>query len=49
MGYLERDQTVTMKGRVACEVNSGAPHLHILSVVSSVPLSHHTCLALSVR
>ncbi|KAL4444150.1 hypothetical protein ABPG75_011887 [Micractinium tetrahymenae] len=23
MGYLERDQTVTMKGRVACEVNSG--------------------------
>ncbi|KAI3427058.1 hypothetical protein D9Q98_006998 [Chlorella vulgaris] len=23
MGYLERDQSVTMKGRVACEVNSG--------------------------
>lgn len=23
IGYLERDQTVTMKGRVACEVNSG--------------------------
>lgn len=23
MGYLERDQAVTMKGRVACEVNSG--------------------------
>lgn len=24
MGYLNRDQSVTMKGRVACEVNSGA-------------------------
>lgn len=23
MGYLERDQSVTMKGRVACEINSG--------------------------
>ncbi|EFN56807.1 hypothetical protein CHLNCDRAFT_144334 [Chlorella variabilis] len=23
LGYLERDQAVTMKGRVACEVNSG--------------------------
>ena len=27
MGYLNRDQSVTMKGRVACEVNSGARHL----------------------
>lgn len=25
MGYLNRDQSVTMKGRVACEVNSGGP------------------------
>ena len=24
MGYLNRDQSVTMKGRVACEINSGA-------------------------
>lgn len=31
MGYLERDQTVTMKGRVACEVNSGAAPAQCMS------------------
>ena len=34
MGYLGADQTVTMKGRVACEINSGALPLSVGQVAA---------------